>query len=390
MDRSLAVLLGRPFATAGAARTGAARTGAARAGTVFAWVWPRRRLRIALLVALCMPVLAVGGWLLLRSTSLSAVEHVRVSGVHGRDAAQIEATLTRAARGMSTLHVRLGALRAAVSQFPVVRDLRVSPSFPHGLHITVIEQPPVAELLAAGGRTAVAADGVVLGSGLLGHSLPSVHIGGVAPLLGQRVADAGTRAELSVLGAAPATLLGWVQSVASGSEGLTVTMRTGLEIYFGNATRPHAKWLAAARVLADSSAAGASYIDVRLPERPVAASAAPGGLNGASGPAGATGSGAATLAAKLDEAVAGGSAGAAASTTASSTATSSPAGEPNIGERTSGESASGEPAASAGSQAPSTGAPSEASGGGGESGAGAGGPAGAPSTGEATGTPPGG
>ncbi|HEY2768138.1 MAG TPA: FtsQ-type POTRA domain-containing protein [Solirubrobacteraceae bacterium] len=329
MARTLAVFLGRPLAVAGPARAGVA------------FVWPRRRLRLALIAALCLPVLGVGGWLLLRNTSLAAVQDVRISGVHGHDTAQIEAALKRAAHGMSTLHVRPAALRAAVSQFPLVRDVRVSPSFPHGLHITVIEQPPVAVLLAAGQRTAVAGDGVVLGPGLLGRTLPSVRISGVAPLPGQRLAGTGTRAELSVLAAAPATLLGWTQSVANGSEGLVVTMRTGLELYFGNATRPHAKWLAAARVLADPSSAGASYIDVRLPERPVAGSSAPGGLSGASAPVGSSGESASTLAARLDEAVAGGASSAAAAATAAPST-----GEPSTEQAAGESSASTEASAS--------------------------------------------
>ncbi len=56
----------------------------------------------------------------------------------------------------------------------------------------------------------------------------------------------------------------------SGRAGLTVAMRDGLLVYFGDASRPHAKWLALAAVLADSSSAGADYVDVRLPERPAA------------------------------------------------------------------------------------------------------------------------
>ena len=47
-------------------------------------------------------------------------------------------------------------------------------------------------------------------------------------------------------------------------------MRNGLLVYFGDAARPHAKWLSLARVLADPSSAGASYVDVRVPERPAA------------------------------------------------------------------------------------------------------------------------
>ena len=68
---------------------------------------------------------------------------------------------------MSTLDVNRGALRAAVASFPVVRAVRAVPSFPHGLRIEVTEQLPVAALTIDGARTAVAADGVVLGPALL-------------------------------------------------------------------------------------------------------------------------------------------------------------------------------------------------------------------------------
>ncbi len=347
MARPFTALLGRSLAPAGAVRgRGGSRAAGSRtagprraqsrrertlatARTLAAAVWRRRRLRLALLGALGTLALAGGGWLFLRHSSLVAVERVRISGVHGTDTKQIDAALRHAARGMSTLDVKRGALLAAVAQFHVVRDLRVSPSFPHGLRIHVIEQPPVAELLADGTRTAVAADGIVLGPALLAGSLPSVDLGSVAPLPGQRVAAAGTRAELSVLGAAPQTLLGWVQRVYTGPEGLTVAMRGGLELYFGNATRPRAKWLAAARVLADPSSAGASYVDVRLPERPAAGSAAAGGLatgDSTSTQVSATDPSAAALAATLDEAVAGGSdANAAASTPSGSATATAPA-----------------------------------------------------------------
>ncbi len=280
----------------------------ARGGAAF--VWHRRRLRIALLALLVALPLLGCGWLWLRHSSLVAVQRIRISGVRGPDAARIEVALGGAARHMSTLDVRRGALLAAVAQFPVVRDLSVSASFPHGLRIRVIEQPPVAVLVAGGTRTAVAADGVVLGAALLAGSLPTIHAAGVGPLPGARVSGASTRAELSVLGAVPGTLLGWVERVFTGSEGLTVTMRDGLSIYFGNATRAHAKWLAAARVLADPSSAGASYLDVRLPERPAAGTTAAGGLRGSSSTptqVSASDPTAAALAATLDEAVAGSS-----------------------------------------------------------------------------------
>jgi cell division protein FtsQ len=51
-------------------------------------------------------------------------------------------------------------------------------------------------------------------------------------------------------------------------------MTGGPAIWLGGAARLEAKWAAAAAVLAQQSSQGATYIDARIPERPVA-----GGLN---------------------------------------------------------------------------------------------------------------
>ncbi len=229
----------------------------------------RRRLRIALLATLISTALLYGGWLLLRHSPLVSVQDVQISGVHGREAHEIDAALTAAARRMSTLDVQSGALLASVARFRVVRDVRVSPSFPHGLHITVSEQLPVAALSAQGTRTAVAADGVVLGSALLSSTLPSVA-GAFVLGAGEHVHNGNLLAVLSVLGACPGPLAKLVQRAYTGPKGLTIVMQGGLLAYFGDAGRPHAKWLSLARVLADPSSAGASYVDVRLPARPAA------------------------------------------------------------------------------------------------------------------------
>ena len=238
-----------------------------------ALVWRRRRRRIALLSLLgALPLLA-GGWLWLRDSSLVSVERVQVSGVHGPDARAIEVALAGAARHMTTLDVRTGALRAAVAPFRVVRDVRASPSFPHGLHIRVTEQLPVAALTVGAVRTAVAADGVVLGPALLSNSLPALS-GTSESLTGRHLRSPNLLAAVTVLGAAPAPLARVATRVFTGPKGLTVAMRNGLFAYFGDATRPRAKWIALARVLADPGAANASYVDVRLPERPAAGFAA--------------------------------------------------------------------------------------------------------------------
>ena len=297
MDRSVAgrVGIGRPFdllrpryargvATPRGARrrSGVRRRGWRRALSAIAehlrgaWslIGRHRRLRIGLLAVVLGLALLAGGWLWLRDSSLVRVERVQIVGVHGPEARAIDRALERAARQMSTLEVSPQLLRAAVAPYRVVRRLQASASFPHGLRISVIEQLPVAALVTAAGRTAVAADGVVLGPALLSASLPLLDGASsgqaVLPGMGHSVHGAPLLACLTVLGAAPVALARSVVRVLLGPDGVTVVMRNGLRAIFGDASRPHAKWLSLANVLADPSSAGASYVDVRVPERPAA------------------------------------------------------------------------------------------------------------------------
>jgi cell division protein FtsQ len=310
------------------------------------------RLRIALMVALVAIPLLAGGWLLLRKSSFTAVEHVKVSGVHGTQAQAIEAALDSAASRMSTLGVNMAALQAAVASYPVVRAVHAVPSFPHGLRIEVIEQLPVAALTIGGQRTAVAADGVVLGPGLITGSLPALSDPqGLVPAVGGRVQGQTLLSELAILGAEPKALMRFDARVFNSpkGEGLTVAMRNGLLVYFGDATRPHAKWLSLARVLADSSSAGAIYIDVRVPERPAAgfsSASAEATSSTGTGSAGVTGTTATTpeatvaeLATKLTENTKGESTAATATSGGATSTTASPS-EPEASSSDAGEAES--------------------------------------------------
>ncbi len=354
-------------------------------------------------IALAVLALLGGGWLLLRKSRLVSVEHVQIAGVQGVDAGPIDAALKGAARGMSTLNVNVAELRAAVAPYRVVRAVSVSTEFPHGLRIHVVEQLPVAALSVGGVHTAVAADGVVLGPQLLASErvpLPAIALAAGSPALadlrsvGGHVENATARAELSVLGAAPRVLLGWVSKVFIGSEGLTVAMRNGVAIYFGDATRPHAKWLSAARVLGDPSSVGATYVDVRAPERPAAGTTAAGGLAGdtATGQASATDATSAALANVLAEAVTGGPGTASATGSAagaSSAAGSSSGAASSVTMSPSGASGATGSGAASSTTEPSTTEPSAANSG---AGAGAGASEAASTTGPSAGatTAPGG
>jgi cell division protein FtsQ len=378
-----------------AQRSGArrpARRSDGRTGHALDWLLHNRlALRTAICAAVVLPLLG-GGWLWLRDSSLVSVRHVHIAGVHGVDAIEIRRALDNAAVRMTTMHFDVAALRSAVSSFAIVGSLRVSTSFPHSVSITVTERPPVAALLTAGQRTAVAADGTVLGPALLSSSLPTIA-GSVEPPAGARLRETAAIAAVAVLGAAPAPLAAFVVRVLNGPEGLTVAMRNGLLVYFGNSQRPHAKWLSLARVLVSPSASGATYIDVRLPERPAAGFSSTSSASTASS-AGSSSSPtrlegseptAAALAASLSKA-AGASAGSPVGSAAGSSSTGEEKEAAHHSETTSSSStsgATGESEASSGSS--EAGSPS-----GGESAAGGTGTSASRSAGEASASPTGG
>lgn len=229
----------------------------------------RVRLRVWLIVGAVATLALVGGaWVWLRDSSLVAVERVSVTGVSGPDAGPIRLALGLAARNMTTLDVRVGQLRTAVAPYPVVKGLRVSTQFPHGMRIHVIEQLPVGAVVAAGQTIAASADGTLLHDVPTG-SLPTIPLPSLPG--GSHVTDQTALDALTLLAATPQRLEARIDQVTtSPPHGLVVQLRSGPAIYFGAPTELGAKWVAATEVLATPSSAGAAYIDVTDPARPAA------------------------------------------------------------------------------------------------------------------------
>jgi cell division protein FtsQ len=215
-----------------------------------------------LFAAACALILLVAFGLWLRDSPLVAVDEVTVTGASGPDAPKIETALRAAARDMTTLHVREDELRQAVESFPTVGDLEVDGDFPSTLRIEVIEREPVAVLGEGDDREPVTAGGTVLRGATAPDDLPSIE-------------DKDADRVLPLLGAAPKPLLRRAERAFAGDRGLTVRMADGPVIYFGTGADLDAKWAAAARVLADPTAEGATYVDVRVPERTAAGGLVP-------------------------------------------------------------------------------------------------------------------
>jgi cell division protein FtsQ len=227
--------------------------------------------RIPAAVALAVAGLVLG-WLWFRDSPFATVRDVYISGTSSSEEPQVRRALREAATGMSTLHVREDALREAVAPYSSVADIEVHADFPRELAIEVIERRPVATVVAAG-RSVPATGGGRLLEGVRAGALPTVAIDG--PGATGRVTDRRALAALRVAAAAPAELRARAARVFYGPRGMTLALRDGPELFFGTAEAARSKWLAAARVLAEPSAEGAVYLDLRIPGRVAAGGVGP-------------------------------------------------------------------------------------------------------------------
>jgi cell division protein FtsQ len=231
------------------------------------------RLRVGLIA---VAVLAVGaaGYAWLRESSLVRVRHVEITGLTASDADRVSAALHNTAISMSTLHLDTKRLQQAIKPYPSVASLKVDPDFPHTLKIQVVEQRPIAALAAPNEqRVPVTASGVVLTGVVADRDLPSLQV--AAPPAGPRLTDKRLLKALAVAGAAPQELLARTDELQFGSRGVVAALHNGPELLFGTDGEAAKKWEAAARVLAEPSAAGASYLDLRIPGRVAAGGLAP-------------------------------------------------------------------------------------------------------------------
>jgi len=202
------------------------------------------------------------GYLWFRDSSFAEVEQVVVTGSGSSEGERVIAALESAGKGMSTLHVDEGALRDAVGPFASVADLRVRPDFPHKLRIEVIEHRPVAVVETNGVEVPATGGGLLL-EGVHADDLPVIRA--TKPPLEGRVQDKRALAALEVAAAAPKALEQRSERLFFGEGGIRLDLAGGPDLVFGEAEAAAEKWRAAARVLADDSSAGATYLDLRVP-----------------------------------------------------------------------------------------------------------------------------
>lgn len=228
----------------------------------------------SLLTAFAILAGALLAWLAARETSLFAVRTVAVEGAPGYVAQQVERTL-RDARGESLVALDADEARRAVEALPTVAEARLDRAYPHTLRVSVVAERPAA--LARQGATSllVSARGRVIARVERGArpELPRIWVPKAARLVpGELVTGDLATAVGAVAPIAGRRFPARITSVTVREQALTLRLRTGLEIRLGAPDDAELKLAVAARVLALLQP-GSTYLDVSVPERPVAGTA---------------------------------------------------------------------------------------------------------------------
>jgi cell division protein FtsQ len=224
----------------------------------------RRRLIAA---GLLLVVLYAGYTLWFRNLSWFAIDEVTVEGAT-TSKREILSAVEQVSGQMTTLHIKDGELREAVSRFPTVATVSATTSFPGTLHVRVSERLPVAVVRIGGRPTAVSADGYLLaGASFDQRALPRIQ---GAAARGARL-DEDAAAQAAILGATPEPVRERITSSSWDEDagGVALQLENGPEVRFGDGDRAADKWSAAVAVLSGPERGSPSYLDVSVPERPV-------------------------------------------------------------------------------------------------------------------------
>jgi cell division protein FtsQ len=206
-----------------------------------------------------------------RETPLFGVRAIEVTGAPPGVQRQVERAL-QDRRGESLVGLDLDAAQTDIATLSTVAAVSFDRAYPHTLRVTVVPERPVAVVRQGAAAFVVSDRGRVIASvprtkrpelariwvardvslepGAIVDGDLRIAVGAVAPLAGVRFP-------------------GRVVSVATEEEQLTLRLGSGLELRLGEATHVDLKLAVAGRVL-PLLPVGSGYLDLSVPDRPVA------------------------------------------------------------------------------------------------------------------------
>lgn len=225
----------------------------------------------SLLVAVGVLAGALGLYWAALASSVFAVERVEIRGASGPVAKEVEAA-TGDVVGRSLLEVDAAELGDIVRALPSVAGVAVDRAFPHTLVVRVSPERPVA--VARKGRSAwlVTSSAKVIREIELGTELhlPRIWLArDVDAAVGRTLPPTFVAATRALAAVQEVELRRRVKAVRLSGEQVVVVLRRGPELRLGDASDIVLKLAVAARVL-PLLEDGSVYLDVSVPERPVA------------------------------------------------------------------------------------------------------------------------
>jgi cell division protein FtsQ len=228
----------------------------------------------SLIVGAAVAVAGVLAYVVARETPMFAVRTVVVQGAPPAVAQEASAALARF-DGTNLLALNGAAVIRVLEDLPAIRSASYDRSFPHELRVRVVPEAPVAVIRRGPGAWLASSRGRIIRAVARTRfrHLPRVWLPASAPIdLGAFLdgdAAAAARALRTFVATRFAQRVIWAR-VRSGQ--LTLGLRSGLELRFGS-TADLALKIAVARgvlpTLGGATGVG-SYLDVSVPERPVA------------------------------------------------------------------------------------------------------------------------
>ena len=225
----------------------------------------------SVLAGLAILLLGCGAYAAARGTSAFAVEEVAVEGPPVHVEKQVAKVLAFTG-GESLLGLDLPRLRALVEDIPAVASVRFDRAFPHTLRAIVVPERPVAVLRQGKDSWLVAASGRVIKPLELGDRprLPRIWLTREVSLpVGERVPASVRNVVRAIAPLVRAPLPARVATVRHAQNDLTLVLRSGAEVRLGDHSDSALKLELARRILPRLTTEE-RYLDVSVPERPVA------------------------------------------------------------------------------------------------------------------------
>jgi cell division protein FtsQ len=224
---------------------------------------------LPVLAALVIVSAAIGTYVAARQTGIFALKRIEVVGAPPAVAAQVRATL-RPFLGRSLVRFDSDAATRRLSSVAEVAETRFDRAFPHTLKVRVRAERPVAVLRRGSDAWLVSSTARVLRRLERPYPrLPRIWVPQSADIaVNSTLGGLGAQGVAALAPLSPLRVGADVRQVRTGDGELTLLLGSGTEIRLGDSGDLRLKLAIAKQLLPVTT--GARYLDISVPERPVA------------------------------------------------------------------------------------------------------------------------